>query len=219
MSTVAMEGLRTERRLYQSREDFSRRAHVGSLEAYRQLYQEAEADPEAFWARAAGNLDWFKRWDKVLDWKPPFAKWFLGGELNLAYNCLDQQAAKGRGNKAAIMWEGEPGDIRTLTYRQVLAEVSKLANALTTLGVRNGDRIAIYMGMEPELPISMLSCARIGAPHTVIFGGFSSNSIADRIKDCEARVVITQDGTYRRGSEVKLKAAVDQALVSCPSVS
>src|SRR5262249_17767341 len=153
-----------------------------------------------FWARAAGDLHWFKRWDKVLDWKPPFAKWFLGGELNLTYNCLDKQAAKGRGNKAAIIWEGEPGDIRTLTYREVLAEVSKLANALTTLGVRNGDRIAFYMGMEPELPIAMLACARIGAPHTVIFGGFSANSIADRIKDCEARVVITQDGTYRRGS-------------------
>jgi acetyl-CoA synthetase len=215
---VALETARVEGRVFTPPEDFSRSAHISSLDEYQRLYEHAKADPERFWAEVAGDLHWFAPWQKVLDWNPPWAKWFVGGRLNIAYNCLDRHVAGPRANKAAIIWEGEPGDTRTITYRQLLAEVSKLANVLTSLGVSKGDRVVIYMGMEPELPIAMLACARIGAPHTVIFGGFSANAIVDRIRDCEARLVITQDGTHRRGSEIKLKAVVDEALPSCPSV-
>jgi acetyl-CoA synthetase len=154
----------------------------------------------------------------VLEWKLPFAKWFLGGELNISYNSLDRHVATWRKNKAAIQWEGEPGDSRTLTYQQLLREVSKCANVLKSLGVRKGDRVAIYMGMVPELPIAMLACARIGAVHTVVFGGFSAQALIDRINDCGATAVITQDGAFRRGTEVKLKEAVDQALPQCSTV-
>ena len=154
----------------------------------------------------------------MLEWKLPFAKWFLGGELNISYNCLDRHVATWRKNKAAILWEGEPGDSRTLTYQQLLREVSKCANVLKSLGVKKGDRVAIYMGMVPELPIAMLACARIGAAHTVVFGGFSAQALIDRINDCGASAVITQDGAFRRGTEVKLKEAVDQALPQCSTV-
>ena len=154
----------------------------------------------------------------MLEWDCPWAKWFAGGQLNLSYNCLDRHVASGRRNKAAIIWEGEPGEVQTLTYQQLLIEVSKFANVLKSLGVRKGDRVAIYMGMCPALPIAMLACARIGAPHTVVFGGFSANALVDRITDSQACLVITQDGSYRRGAEVRLKPAVDEALASCPSV-
>jgi acetyl-CoA synthetase len=154
----------------------------------------------------------------VLEWNAPWAKWFAGGQINLSYNCLDRHLATWRRNKAAIIWEGEPGEVRTLTYQQLYTEVCKFANVLKSLGVKKGDRVAIYMGMTPELPIAMLACARIGAPHTIIFGGFSSQALVDRITDAQAVAVITQDGSYRRGSEIKLKPAVDAALAHCPSV-
>jgi acetyl-CoA synthetase len=168
--------------------------------------------------RAAAELHWFKKWDKVLEWKSPWAKWFVGGQLNLSYNCLDRHVQTARKNKAALIWESEPGEIRTYTYQQLWKEVQKFANVLKSLGVRKGDRVAIYMGMTPELPIAMLACARIGAPHSVVFGGFSSNALVDRIHDSQATAVITQDGSYRRGAEVKLFPAVEEALKLCPSV-
>ena len=175
-----------ERRVFEPSEEFRSKAYVGSLADYERLYKDAEEHPEAFWAGIARELHWFKTWDRVLDWNLPFAKWFVGGQLNISYNCLDRHVATARRNKAAIIWEGEPGDSRTLTYQQLLREVSKCANVLKSLGVKKGDRVAIYMGMVPELPIALLACARIGAPHTVIFGGFSSQALVDRINDCRA---------------------------------
>ena len=207
-----------EQRLFEASEEFRSKAHIQSPAEYERLYREAEQNPEAFWGKIAGELHWFKKWDRVLDWNLPFAQWFLGGETNLSYNCLDRHAATWRRNKAAILWEGEPGDSRALTYQQLLHEVSKCANVLKSLGVKKGDRVAIYMGMVPELPIALLACARIGAPHTVVFGGFSSQALIDRINDCGATAVITQDASYRRGAEVKLKEAVDHALPHCPTV-
>jgi acetyl-CoA synthetase len=207
-----------EQRVFAPSEEFQAKAHIRSLEEYERLYQEAAKDPEAFWAGIAHELHWFKPWDRVLEWELPFAKWFNGGQLNLAYNCLDRHVTTWRKNKAAIVWEGEPGDTRTLTYQQLLGEVSKFANVLKSLGVQKGDRVAIYMGMVPELPIAMLACARLGAPHTIVFGGFSSQALIDRINDCGAVLVVTQDGGHRRGSEVKLKEAVDNALGQCPTV-
>jgi acetyl-CoA synthetase len=207
-----------EQRLFEPSEEFRSKAHVKSLADYDRLYKEAEQDPEGFWAKIATEVHWFKPWDRVLEWNLPFAKWFVGGQLNLSYNCLDRHVATWRKNKAAILWEGEPGDSRALTYQQLLHEVSKCANVLKSLGVKKGDRVAIYMGMVPELPIAMLACARIGAPHTVVFGGFSAQALIDRINDCQASAVITQDAGYRRGAEVKLKEAVDQALPNCATV-
>ena len=207
-----------EQRRFEPNAEFSRQAHVKSLEEYERLYQESLEDPDKFWARAASDLHWFKQWDKVLEWNCPWAKWFVGGEINLSYNCLDRHVGTWRKNKAALIWESEPGEIRVLTYQQLHREVQKFSNVLKSLGVKKGDRVAIYMGMTPELPIAMLACARIGAPHTIVFGGFSSNALVDRIHDSEASAVITQDGSYRRGAEVKLFPAVDEALKSCPSV-
>jgi acetyl-CoA synthetase len=198
--------------------EFAKNAHIRSKEDYDKLCAQAAADPEAFWADIARQLHWFKPWDKVLEWNTPWAKWFLGGKINLSYNCLDRHVATWRKNKAAIIWESEPGEVRTLTYQQLLSEVSKFANVLKSLGIKSGDRVAIYMGMCPELAIAMLACARIGAVHSVIFGGFSANALVDRITDQEAVAVVTQDSSYRRGSEVKLKAAVDEALDRCPTV-
>jgi len=218
MGTHAIDTVLKEQRVFEPSEEFRSRAHVKSLAEYEKLYQQAEQDPEGFWAGIASELHWFKPWECVLDWNLPFAKWFVGGQLNLSYNCLDRHVATWRKNKVALMWEGEPGDSRAITYQQLLREVSKCANVLKSLGVKKGDRVAIYMGMVPELPIALLACARIGAPHTVIFGGFSSQALIDRINDCGASAVITQDAGYRRGSEVKLKEAVDQALPQCPTV-
>ena len=217
-SHADIDSVLTEQRVFEPSEDFRSKAHIKSPADYQRLYQEAAEHPEEFWSKIARELHWFKPWDKVLEWNLPFAKWFVGGETNLSYNCLDRHVATWRKNKAAILWEGEPGDSRALTYQQLLHEVSKCANVLKTLGVKKGDRIAIYMGMVPELPIALLACARIGAPHTVVFGGFSSQALIDRINDCGASVVITQDAGYRRGAEVKLKEAVDQALPQCPTV-
>jgi acetyl-CoA synthetase len=207
-----------ETRSFPPPEEFSKNAHIRTAEDYEQLRARAAADPEAFWADIARQLHWFKPWDKVLAWDAPWAKWFVGGKINLSYNCLDRHVETWRKNKAAIIWESEPGDVRTLTYQQLLIEVKKFANVLKSLGIKAGDRVAIYMGMCPELPIAMLACARIGAPHSVVFGGFSANALVDRITDQEAVAVITQDGSYRRGAEVKLKPAVDEALERCPSV-
>lgn len=178
-----------------------------------EAYDRAEADPEAFWAEQAERLDWTQKWDQVLDWSnPPFAKWFVGGRLNAAYNCVDRHVEAGRGDKVALHWVGEPeGDTRDLTYARLQDEVCQAANALTELGVSAGDRVAIYLPMIPEAVVAMLACARIGAPHTVVFGGFSSEALASRLVDCQAKVVITSDGGYRRGSAAALKPAVDEA--------
>jgi len=208
-----------EKRLFPPSAEFSARAHVPSIEAYERLYAEADTDPEKFWGGIASQLEWFQPWTKVLDWSgAPFAKWFVGGKLNLSHNCLDRHLTTWRKNKAALIWEGEPGEIRTLTYQQLHSEVCRFANVLKSLGVKTGDRVAIYMGTSPELAIAVLACARIGAPHTVIFGGFSAQAITDRIHDSQASCVITQDGTFRRGAEIKLKPAVDAAVAHCPTV-
>src|SRR5579863_196489 len=218
MSSHAIDSVLNEQRVFEPSEEFRAGAQIKSRAEYDRLYQEAKDDPDGFWAKIAQELHWFKPWDSVLEWKLPFAQWFLRGELNISYNCLDRHVATWRKNKAAILWEGEPGESRTLTYQQLLREVSKCANVLKSLGVKKGDRVAIYMGMVPELPIAMLACARIGAAHTVVFGGFSSQALIDRINDCGACAVITQDGAFRRGTEVKLKEAVDQALPQCGTV-
>ena len=217
-STDIQSGLK-EQRLFPPPADFSAKAHVTSMAEYDRLCKEADSDPEKFWGDIAGQLEWFQKWSKVLDWSDaPFARWFVGGKLNLSYNCLDRHLTTWRKNKAALIWEGEPGEIRTLTYQQLHSEVSRFANVLKSRGVKTGDRVAIYMGMTPELAIAVLACARIGAPHTVIFGGFSSQAILDRVNDSQACCIITQDGTFRRGAEIKLKPAVDEAVAKCPSV-
>ncbi len=215
---VNIDSVLDEQRSFAPPADFAQKAQIKSLAEYEALYKESIEQPEKFWARAAEELHWFKKWDKVLEWKAPWAKWFLGGELNLSYNCLDRHVQTARKNKAAIIWESEPGEIRTYTYQQLWKEVQKFSNVLNGLGVRKGDRVAIYMGMTPELPIAMLACARIGAPHSIVFGGFSANALVDRIHDSQAVAVITQDGSYRRGTEVKLFPVVEEALKSCPSV-
>jgi acetyl-CoA synthetase len=207
-----------EQRKFDPPAEFAQAAHIKSLAEYEKLYQQSIDDPDTFWSRIAGELHWFKKWDKVLEWNCPWAKWFVGGQINLSYNCLDRHVQTWRKNKAAIIWESEPGEVRTLTYQQLHREVQKFANVLKSLGVKKGDRVAIYMGMTPELAIAMLACARIGATHTVVFGGFSSHALIDRIHDSQASAVITQDGSYRRGAEVKLFPAVEEALRSCPSV-
>jgi acetyl-CoA synthetase len=182
-------------------------------------YDEATADRLAFWEKQAERLSWAERWTQVLDWSDkPFAKWFMGGKINVSYNCLDRHVADGAGEKVAYHWEGEPGDTRTITYAELKDEVCRTANALIELGIKTGDRVAIYMPMIPETVIAMLACARLGAPHTVVFGGFSSQALSDRIIDCDARVVITADGGYRRGTAAALKPAVDDALTRCPDV-
>jgi acetyl-CoA synthetase len=182
-------------------------------------YDEAAADRLAFWARQAGRLDWAREWDEVLDWSnPPFAKWFVGGQLNVAYNCVDRHVAAGRGDKVAIHWEGEPGDTRALTYADLQKSVCQAANALLGLGVEAGDRVAIYLPMIPEAAIAMLACARIGATHSVVFGGFSVDALRGRIQDASAKLVITADGGYRRGKPAALKPTVDESVKDCPSV-
>jgi acetyl-CoA synthetase len=194
-------------------------AFTAQANAQADLYLEAETDYEAFWGKLARErLSWFKDFDTVLDWDPPFARWFVGGELNVSYNCVDRHVENGLGSKVAYYWIGEPGDTRTITYADLHREVQKTARALDALGVGKGDRVAIYMPMIPELPIAMLACARIGAAHTVVFGGFSAEALAGRINDAEAKLVITADGGWRRGKPAELKPAVDTALESTPSV-
>ena len=210
-SSSSIDTVLTESRVFEPSTEFQAKARVKSMEEYERIYREAAEDPEKFWAAIAGELHWFKKWDRVLEWNAPQAKWFDGGLLNLSYNCLDRHTGTWRKNKAAIIWESESGEVQTLTYQQLLTEVCRFANVLKKLGVKKGDRIAIYMGMTPALAIAMLACARLGAPHTVVFGGFSANALVDRINDCQASLVITQDGGYRRGSEIRLKPVVDEA--------
>jgi len=206
--------LLTEHRVFEPPAAFTANAIVND----RSVYEHAERDFEGFWAEQAEQLTWFKKWDTVLEWKPPWVKWFLGGTINASFNCLDRHVQAGGGEKVAYYWEGEPGERRAITYAELLDEVGRFANALKALGVQRGDRVAIYLGMIPELPVAMLACARIGAPHSVVFGGFSAESLRDRIQDADAKVLITQDGGYRRGSVVELKKAADEALVECPSI-
>ncbi len=185
------------------------------MEAYQKLYDEAAADPAAFWARLADEeLDWFEKWDTVLDWQPPFAKWFTGGKINISYNCLDRHLETDRRDKAALIWEGEPGDSRTLTYAELHKEVCQMANVLKDMGVVKGDRVGLYMPMIPEAAVAMLACARIGAAHTVVFGGFSAEALRDRLNDAEAKVVITADGGFRKDKPMGLKPAVDAAIAN-----
>src|SRR2546423_609309 len=217
-SSPNIDSVLIEKRSFNPPTEFSRNAYIKSMAEYQQLYQAAEADPEKFWSEIAQELHWFAPWTKVLEWNLPWAKWFVGGKINLSYNCLDRHMSTARRNKTAILWEGEPGEVRTLTYEQLLSEVCKFANALKSLGIKAGDRVALYMGLTPELAIAMLACARIGAVHSVIFGGFAAHALVDRITDAQAVAVITQDTGYRRGGEVKLKTTVDEALESCPSV-
>jgi acetyl-CoA synthetase len=209
-----IDSLLKEGRVFEPPTAFAERAVV----ADRDIYQRAEADPEGFWAEQAERLSWFRHWDAVLERDPPWVKWFRGGLLNASYNCLDRHVEAGGGDKVAFHWEGEPGDTRTITYAQLLEEVCRFANGLKSLGVAKGDRVNIYLGMVPELPVAMLACARIGAAHSVVFGGFSAEALKDRINDAEAKVLITADGAYRRGQVVPLKANAEEALADCPSI-
>jgi acetyl-CoA synthetase len=216
--STAIESILNEARVFQPPTDFASQAEISSFEEYEKLYARAKADPETFWAEQADALHWFKRWDKVLEWNEPFAKWFVGGTLNVSYNCLDRHLTTWRKNKAAIIWEGEPGEIKTITYLQLHQEVSRFANVLKSLGVRSGDRVALYMPLVPALTVAMLACARIGATHTVIFGGFSADAIRDRVNDGQCKVIVTADGGYRRGNEIRLKDVVDEAAQNCPGI-
>ena len=206
-----IDALLHENRKFTPSADFRRNAHVSDHALYNQ-------SPEAFWESEANKLEWFEKWNTVCDWKPPHAKWFIGGKLNISVNCVDRHIKTHRRNKAALIWEGEPGDRRTLTYWDLYVEVQKFANVLKRLGVGRGDRVAVYMPMIPEVVIAMLACTRIGAIHSVVFGGFSPESLRDRINDAQAKLLITADGGYRRGSVVPLKRNADKAIEECPSI-
>jgi acetyl-CoA synthetase len=214
MSQPTIESILQEKRIFNPPSEFSAQAHIKSLQQYQELYEQAAANPQAFWADLAEKeLHWFKKWDRVLDWSnPPFAKWFVNGKINISYNCLDRHLTTSRRNKAAIIWEGEPGDSRTLTYAQLHREVCQFANAMKKLGVKKGDRVGIYMPMIPEAAIAMLACARIGAPHSVVFGGFSAEALRDRLNDAQAKLIITADGGFRKDQVIELKEQVDKAL-------
>ena len=215
MSESNIESILQEKRLFPPTAAFSQNAQIKSLEEYQQLCDRANSDLPKFWAELAEQeLHWFQKWDTVLDWQPPFAKWFVGGKTNISYNCLDRHLTTWRKNKAALIWEGEPGDSRTLTYAQLHREVCQFANVLKQLGVVKGDRVGIYMPMIPEAAIAMLACARIGATHSVVFGGFSAEALRDRLIDVEAKVVITADGGWRKDAIVALKEQVDKALAN-----
>ena len=217
---VGITSVSTEKRVFKPAKTFSAQAHVRSLAQYQKMYNESVRSPDKFWDKQAKNeLVWFKPWRKVLDWKEPFAKWFIGGQLNVSHNCLDKWLGTATANKAALIWEGEPaapgkaGEERTLTYKQLHREVCQFANVLKRNGIKKGDRVIIYLPMSPEAAVAMLACTRIGAVHSVVFGGFSAQSVADRIFDCQAKMVITSDGGFRRGSVVPLKKNVDDSLV------
>jgi len=203
----ALSNLGIENRTFAPSPEFAAQANVKS-----DIYQEADRDYLAFWEKQAENLYWHRKWDQVLDWQSPFAKWFVGGKLNASYNALDCHVLEGRGDRIAFLFEGEPGDSKQITYSQLLTEVKKCANALTSLGIKSGDRVAIYMPMIPEAAIAMLACARVGAAHSVVFGGFSADSLLARIQDADASLVITADGGFRKGSAFALKSIVDEAL-------
>ena len=218
MAETGIESIAGRSKSYPPPAAFAAQAHVRTEEDYQRLYRRSIDDPQSFWGEVAGDSHFFKKWSSVLEWKPPQAKWFVGGQTNVSYNCLEHQIARGRGDHVAILWEGEPcdaqglpKDVRRLTYRELLAEVCRTANALKSLGVKKGDRVTLYMPMVPELAIAMLACARIGAPHSVIFGGFSAQAIVDRVTDAQSDIIVTTDGGWRRGSVVPLKANVDEA--------
>ena len=212
--TAEYDDLLREDRSFAPPAEFRSRAHVKDDS----IYAEAERDPERFWEKFARELEWIRPWDKVLDWQPPHAKWFVGGKLNVSVNCLDRHLRGPRRNKAALIWEGEPGDTRTLTYHDLHRDVCRFANVLKSLGVKKGDRVAIYMPLVPELAIVMLACARIGAIHSIVFGGFSAESLRDRIDDAKAKLLITADGGFRRGTIVQLKQIADEAVANTPSI-
>ena len=209
-----LEALLKEHRRFPTSEAFRRAAEASDAA----IYERAASDPEAFWSEWAKQLDWAEPWTRVLDWRPPHAQWFLGGKLNASQNCLDRHADGARADKRALVWEGEPGDVRVYTYAELRDEVARFANALRSLGVGKGDRVAIYLPMIPEAAVAMLACARIGAPHSVVFGGFSAESLRDRIVDASAKALITADGGFRRGRPVALKESADRALEGAPSI-
>ncbi len=214
LSDGTLDDLLQEERRFPPAEDFSREAHVSDND----IRESADDDPEAYWADWAEELHWFRKWDTVLTWDPPYAKWFEGGQINASYNCLDRHLGGPRREKTALIWEGEPGDVRRYTYEELHAEVAQFGQALKDLGVRRGDRVAIYLPMVPEAAVAMLACARIGAPHSVVFGGFSPESLADRINDAQAKILITADGGYRRGNVVRLKENADAAVARCSTI-
>ncbi len=211
---AAIEALFLESRTIAPPEDFKAQALVTDTS----LYDDANEDWQGFWAKQALALDWYDEWDTILEWDLPFAKWFVGGTLNVSYNCLDRHVANGLGDRVAFHWEGEPGDSRTITYADLLDQVQKFANVLKGFGVQKGDRVNIYLPMIPELPVAMLACARLGAPHSIVFGGFSADALRDRIIDAQAKVLITADGGWRRGAPVPLKANADAAVAEAPTI-
>ncbi len=221
---VGIESTQQEDRLFAPPPEFCAKAWIQSREQYDRMYRESIDRPEEFWGKIASELKWFKTWDRVLEWKLPDAKWFVGGKTNISYNCLDAQIDAGRGDKTAILWEGEPmaqgtpPEVRHISYKQLREDVCRLANGLRKLGVKRGDRVTIYMPMVPEAAVAMLACARLGAAHSVIFGGFSSQAIVDRVEDAESSIVITADGGFRRGQVVALKNNVDEALIKTSRV-
>ena len=209
-----LEGLLQEGRTFPPPEEFRKTA----LDTDATVYDDAEKDWQGFWAVQALELDWIKEWDTILEWDLPFAKWFVGGKLNVSYNCLDRHVNAGHGEQVAFYWEGEPGDTRSISYNDLLEETCRVANTLRSFGIEKGDRVAIYMGMVPETVAAILACARIGAPHSVVFGGFNAQSLKDRINDAQAKVLITGDGAWRRGAVVGLKDIADEALAETPSI-
>jgi acetyl-CoA synthetase len=213
-----IESVLKEKRVFKPSVKFAKMARIGSLKKFQKLYKASLKNPDKFWSKAAEELAWFKRWKQVCVWKPPFAQWFVGGKTNASYNCLDRHIEAGLRNKAALIFEGEPGDVTTLTYGQLHREVCLLANVLKRHGVKSGDRVMIYLPMIPEAVVAMLACSRIGAPHSVVFSGYSAEALKERINDCGAKVVITADGGFRRGVALSIKPNVDQALLGAPKV-
>ena len=218
MSNSSIESVLDERRIFKASREFARASHIGSIAALEKLRASAQRAPVAFWEKQAKELEWFKPWKSALQWKTPHAKWFVGGMLNASVNCLDRHLTTWRRTKAALIWEGEPGEIRTVTYQQLHSDVCRFSTVLLNLGVKKGDVVGIYMGMIPEAVVAMLACARIGATHNVVFGGFSSDAVAERMNDSGAVVLVTQDVAYRRGTTVDLKSAADKAVSQCPTI-
>ena len=218
MSDSNIESTLNERRVFPPSDDFSSKANIPSMEVYESMYRRSLDDPDAFWSETASELEWFEPWTEVLKWEEPFAQWFVGGKTNVSYNCLDRHLTTWRKNRVALLWEGEPGDVRVWTYQMLHREVCRFANVLASLGLKPGDRATIYLGMVPELPVAMLACARLGVTHNVVFGGFSAEALRDRIDDSQSRVLITADGGYRRGSIVPLKKSADEAADGAPSI-
>jgi acetyl-CoA synthetase len=218
MGSSSIESVLKENRSFKPKQEFTKKALVNSEKEYRRLHRQSLEKPEKFWSKMSEELSWFKPWKTLLKWRVPFAQWFIGGKLNVSYNCLDRHVNSNRRHKAAIIWEGERGEQVTLTYQQLYIQVCKFANVLKREGIKKGDRVAIYLPMVPEAAIAMLACARIGAVHSVVFGGFSAEALKERINDCGAKLVISADGGFRRGQPVSLKANVDLAVKGTPSV-